>query len=562
MNPNLPNPVSPDRADSADEASFADILSQFEQDQSKQESDPGSPALAGTVISVSEEAVLVDVGRKREGVLPLEQGAKLKAGDAVRVTITGRDENGYYLLSTVKVVVPKDWSGLQKAFDEKAVVTGTVEEVIKGGLRVDVGVRAFLPASRSGAREMADMEKLVGQQIACRITKLDTEKEDVVVDRRVVLEERAAKAKEEAFGSLQEGAVVSGTVRTVTEFGAFVEITPGVEGLLHVSEMSWSRGAKPEEIVKSGDQITVKILKVNAATRKISLGMKQLQADPWTVAVEKFQTGDRVRGKVTRVADFGAFVEIAPGLEGLIHVSEMSWSRKQKRAADIVKPEEMVEAVVLGINAAEKRIALGLKQTLGDPWEEAVKKYPAGTVVEAPVTSLQSFGAFVELGEGMEGMIHIGDITSEKRLDHPKEALAVGKRVRAVVLELDEQRRRIRLGMKQLEPTSVDEYIEEHKVGDEVSGRVREIGKDKAKVELGEGVTASCRLGSAAAASEGQGERPAADLSSLTAMLEAKWKKGQQGGGGQEPLKTGQIRRFRIVSLDASGKRIELELAG
>ncbi|MBM3810704.1 MAG: S1 RNA-binding domain-containing protein [Acidimicrobiia bacterium] len=562
MNPNLPNPVSPDRADSADEASFADILSQFEQDQSKQESDPGSPALAGTVISVSEEAVLVDVGRKREGVLPLEQGAKLKAGDAVRVTITGRDENGYYLLSTVKVVVPKDWSGLQKAFDEKAVVTGTVEEVIKGGLRVDVGVRAFLPASRSGAREMADMEKLVGQQIACRITKLDTEKEDVVVDRRVVLEERAAKAKEEAFGSLQEGAVVSGTVRTVTEFGAFVEITPGVEGLLHVSEMSWSRGAKPEEIVKSGDQITVKILKVNAATRKISLGMKQLQADPWTVAVEKFQTGDRVRGKVTRVADFGAFVEIAPGLEGLIHVSEMSWSRKQKRAADIVKPEEMVEAVVLGINAAEKRIALGLKQTLGDPWEEAVKKYPAGTVVEAPVTSLQSFGAFVELGEGMEGMIHIGDITSEKRLDHPKEAVAVGKRVRAVVLELDEQRRRIRLGMKQLEPTSVDEYIEEHKVGDEVSGRVREIGKDKAKVELGEGVTASCRLGSAAAASEGQGERPAADLSSLTAMLEAKWKKGQQGGGGQEPLKTGQIRRFRIVSLDASGKRIELELAG
>jgi small subunit ribosomal protein S1 len=559
----FPKSVSQDSVPSGEE-SFGDILSQFEQDKTKTD-------LKGTVISVSEEAILMDVGRKIEGVLAPDQvrdasgAVKLKAGDSIPVTITGRDENGYYVLSAIKVVTPKDWSGLEKAYADKAIVTGVVEEVIKGGLRVDLGVRAFLPASRSGARDAAEMEKLIGQQIECRITKLDTATEDVVVDRRAILEERAAKDKEEAFARLQEGAVVSGTVRSLTDFGAFVDLG-GVDGLLHVAEMSWVRGAKPEDLVKTGDRIQVKILKIQPQTRKISLSTKQLQADPWTAAAGSYKVGDRVRGTVTRLADFGAFVQLQPGVEGLIHVSEMSWSRKQRRPSEILQQGESVETVILGINLEEKRIALGLKQVLGDPWEEAVGKFPAGTVVEATVTSLQNFGAFVELGEGVEGLIHIGDITNEKRLDHPREVLTVGKSVRAVVLELDQQRKRLRLGMKQLEPTTADEYIQEHNLGDEVSGRIVELGKEKAKVEVGEGVIASCRLEARPVAAAQAPEDSKADLNSLTAMLEAKWKKGQQIGSGNaagsEPARAGQVRRFRIVGLDPSQKRIELELAG
>ncbi|MGH9591834.1 MAG: S1 RNA-binding domain-containing protein, partial [Bryobacteraceae bacterium] len=371
----------------------------------------------------------------------------LKPGQKLVVSIRGRDAEGNYQLSTIRVETPKDWSGLEAAFANKSVISGHVLEIVKGGLKVDVGVRAFMPASRSGAREQADLEKLVGQDIECRITKLDTASEDVVVDRRGVLEERERLAQQEAFAQLQAGLIVHGTVRTVTGFGAFVDVG-GIDGLLHVSDMTYARGVKPSEVVSPGQSLEVKILKINRDTRKISLGLKQLGPDPWTLAAEKYQTGARVTGKVSRVADFGAFVELEPGVEGLIHVSEMSWTRKNVRAADVVKPGDMVEVVVLGVNGADKRIALGLKQALGDPWEEALKKYPVDSVVEAPVTSLAKFGAFVDLGDGIEGMIHIGDISHEKRLNHPSDVLKVGEIVKAQVLEADKERRRLRLGIK------------------------------------------------------------------------------------------------------------------
>ncbi len=568
---NLPETAMPEAAVSAEESSFADILSEFEQGQRKSSSGGDSSALKGKVISVGAEQVMVDIGRKLEGSLSIEQvrdaagNVHLKPGDAIQVSVTGRGEDGYYRLSTTRVVVPKDWSGMEKAFAEKAIVSGVVEEVIKGGLRVDIGARAFLPASRSGTRDAAEMEKLVGQEIECRITKLDTTNEDIVVDRRGILDERAAKAKEAVFANLKEGEVVTGTVRSLMEFGAFVDLG-GVDGLLHVAEMSWSRGTKPSDIVKVGETVTVKIVKIQHDQHKVSLSLKQLQADPWTVAAENYKVGERVRGTVTRVTDFGAFVELQAGVEGLIHVSEMSWVRKQTRAADVVKQGEAVEAVILGVNTAEKRIALGLKQLLGDPWEEAVRKYPVGTSVEGTVLSLQPFGAFIDLGEGIEGMVHIGDITREKRLDHPKDMLTVGKTVRAQVSELDQQRKRIRLSMKALEPTSADEYIAEHQVGEVVTGRVVDVGKERAKVELGDGVTGSCRLPPKAVAAAQPAERPAADLSSLTAMLEAKWKKGQgagaAGGGQDDAIRAGQIRQFKIVSMDVGQKRIEVEMAG
>ena len=545
------NLSDPSEAPSSD-TSFGEILSEFEQGHRS-----GDQAVEGTVVSVTPDGVFVDIGRKMDGMLPAEAAQKLKPGDRLLVSIRGRDPEGNYTLSTIKVETPRDWSGLEAAFADKRVISGTVLELIKGGLRVDVGVRAFMPASRSGARAQADLEKLVGQEIECRITKLDTESEDVVVDRRIVLEEREKQSRQEAFDRLEEGSVVRGTVRSITDFGAFIDLG-GVDGLLHVSDMSYTRGMKPSDVVAVGETIEVKILKINRDTRKIALGLKQLLPDPWAQAAEQFQVGSRVTGKVARVADFGAFVELSPGVEGLIHVSEMSWTKKSVRAADIVKAGDMVEVVVLGVNPADHRIALGLKQALGDPWEEAMKKYPVGAVVEAPVTSLAKFGAFVDLGDDVEGMIHIGDISKEKRLNHPSEALKVGEKVKAQVLEADKERRRLRLGIKQLEPASIDEYIAEHQAGDRVSGRIMEVSGNRAKIELGEGVFANVPI-NAKKASEPALSEPKTDVSALSAMLAAKWKSGPGAQSAEESLRAGQIRSFRIVSLDAGQKRIELE---
>src|SRR5579863_6291942 len=551
----MPQSNAPDTPEvTSVDTSFADILNEFEQAHHAR-----GETLVGTVVTVTADSVFVDIGRKTDGVLPVDPKVPLQPGQKLIVSIRGRDEEGNYQLSTIRVETPKDWTGLEKAFADKSVISGRVLEVVKGGLRVDVGVRAFMPASRSGEREIADLEKLVGQDIECRITKLDTASEDVVVDRRSVLEERERQTKQEAFGKLQVGDVVRGTVRTITDFGAFVDLG-GVDGLLHVSDMTYARGFKPSDVVTQDQQIEVKILKINRDTRKISLGLKQLSPDPWTVAAQKYEQGSRIRGKVSRVADFGAFVEWEPGIEGLIHVSEMSWTRKNVRAADVVKPGDMVEVVVLGVNGADKRIALGLKQALGDPWEEALKKYPVDSVVEAPVTSLAKFGSFVDLGDGIEGMIHIGDISHEKRLNHPNEALKVGEIVKFQVLEADRERRRLRLGIKQLQPTSIDEYIVESKPGDTVSGRIVDLSGNRAKVELGEGVIAHCKL-----AEQKPSDAPASasntDISSLSAMLAQKWKTGGGAETSPDALRAGQVRSFRITSVDPAQKRIELELA-
>jgi small subunit ribosomal protein S1 len=316
-----------------------------------------------------------------------------------------------------------------------------------------------------------------------------------------------------------------------------------------------------------GQEIDVQVLKITGdpAKRRISVGTKQLQPHPWDSAAEKYKTGERVRGAVTRVADFGAFVELEPGIEGLIHVSEMSWVKKVRKPSDLVKPGETVEAVILSVNTGERRIGLGLKQALGDPWIDAQQKFPVGSVVEGPVTSLTKFGAFVQLSEGIEGMIHIGDISPDKRLNHPQDALRLGQQIKAQVLEVDTERRRVRLGIKQMAPSILDEYLAEHKPGDVVTGRMIEVSGGVARVELGEGVLATCRMAAAGPAKEeakpAQGAAKA-DLSSLSSMLQARWK----GAGGSEPSKpqtarAGEIRSFRIAKLDPEAKKIELEEA-
>ncbi|HOL71971.1 MAG TPA: 30S ribosomal protein S1 [Bryobacteraceae bacterium] len=547
--------------------SFGAILSEFEESHRRAAEGQGE-SRQGTVVAISSEFVFVDIGFKTEGVIPVEEfrdasgNLDVKQGDQLVVSIKGRNADGYYLLSKIKVERPKDWSSLETAFAEKRTIAGVVTGVVKGGLSVDVGVRAFLPASRSGVREAAALEQLVGQEITCKIIKLDVTNEDVVVDRRAVLEEEEARARQEAFDALQEGAVVRGTVRTLTDFGAFIDLG-GVDGLLHVSDMSWGRVGKPADVLAVGDSIEVKVLKIDRQSRRISLGTKQLQPDPWSLAAEKYPVGQRVHGKVTRVADFGAFVELEPGVEGLIRLIDLTWSKKAVKPKDVVKPGELVEVVVLNVNAAERRIGLGLKQALGDPWDEAAQKFPAGAIVEGKIVNMAKFGAFVELAEGVEGMIHVGDITAEKRIDHPQDVLKIGQTVRAVVLEFDREKRRIRLGMKQLQPTTADEYIAEHKAGDIVTGRVVAVGKKHAEVELGEGLKALCTLPKETGEPREQAAPASVDVSSLSAMLAAKWKHGKtlNASPSVEPVRQGQVRSFRITGLDPAQKRIELELA-
>ena len=477
--------------------SFGDILSEYEQSHTHRIREEGKRGLEGTVVAITGESVFLDIGYKTEGIIPLAEfqatGDSLKVGDKLPVSIKGRDPEGYYELSRIKVERPKDWSALEKVFADKAAIAGVVSAVVKGGVSVDVGVRAFMPASRSGARDAAEMEKLVGQEIRCRIIKLDVADEDVVVDRRAVLEEEERANKDKRYSEVKEGETVQGTVRSLTDYGAFVDIG-GVDALLHVADISWGRVNKPADVLKVGDKVEARVLKVDPAKKRISLGLKQLQPHPWDLVADKYKVGERVKGSVTRVTDFGAFVELEKGIEGLVHLSEMSWSKKVRKPSDVVNPGDTVDVVVLGVNAPDRRISLGLKQALGDPWADAAQKYPVGAVVEGPVTSIQKFGAFVQVSEGVEGMVHVGDVSAEKRINHPQDVLHVGQVVKAQVLELDVEKRRLRLGMRQLIPTSLDEYIAEHKEGDVVTGRMTDVSGSRAKVELGEGVHATCRL--------------------------------------------------------------------
>lgn len=559
-----PGDISEEPSLAPGEGTFAELLLEYEQ-QRPTEATPGE-IVDGTVITISQDSVLVDIGLKREGILPFEElsGQQgVRVGDRIAVAIAGGRREGYYQLSSVRAERPRDWTALERAYAHGTVIAGVVSQAIKGGFAVDIGARAFLPASRSGARDPAEMEALVGQEIRCKVIQLDTAKEDVVVDRRAVLEEEAATARQQAFSALKEGDVVNGTVRNLTEFGAFIDLG-GIDGLLHVTDMAWHRVNKPSDVLSEGDKIEVKILKIDPESRRISLGRKQLVPDPWSFAGEKYKPGQKARGKVARVTDFGAFVELEPGVDGLIHISEMSWSRKVKKPSDIVRRGDVVEVAVLTVNPQERRIGLGLKQALGDPWDEVDKNFPPGSVHEVTISNLAKFGAFVELAEGVEGLIHIGDITHEKRLNHPQEALSEGQQVKAVVLDIDRQRRRIRLGVKQLEPTSADEYIAEHRPGDVVAGRVVEAGKMTAQVDLGDGVTATCRLGkSQRKPIEKPTDTAKPDLSALTSMLAAKWKGGSAiaGTSDSEPLRSGQIRDFRIVTLDPASRTIQVELA-
>ncbi len=542
--------------------SFGALLSQFERTHSRRAGE-GGKQISGTVVAVTVDSVLVDIGYKSEGILPLSlfesAGENVEAGTKLLVSVKGRNEEGYYELSRLREAQPKDWTALEQAFADKAIIAGTVTAVVKGGLSVDVGVRAFMPGSRSGARDAAEMEKLVGQEIRCRIIKLDATEEDVVVDRRAVVEEEQRSNKEQRYSQIQEGDVVSGTVRSLTDYGAFIDIG-GVDGLLHIGDIAWNRVEKPADILTVGQQIDAKVLKIEPSGKRISLGLKQLQPHPWDAVPGKYTAGERVRGKVTRVTDFGAFVELEPGVEGMVHLSEMSWAKKVRKPGDMVKAGDVVEVMILGVNPTERRISLGLKQTLGDPWADAAQKFLAGSEAEGPITSFTKFGAFVQLAEGVEGMIHVSEISAEKRIERPQDVLRAGQVVKAKVLEVDKEKRQIKLSMKQLVPTGLDEFIAEQKIGKVVSGRLIEISGEQGTVELGDGIHATARLVLESASQETP-QANTVDLSSLGSMLAARWKNGPSAAESKaEPVRAGQVRSFRITMLDRGAKKIRLQL--
>ena len=562
-----------EQSEATENASFADILKEFEsthkaprqgspksgKGRGKRQS-TGTAAARGTVVRITGDFVLVDYGAKSEGVIPaadLRDAAgnlSVKLGDALDVTVTGYNNEGMAKLSCVAGPRPQDWDALTRAFEQKAIIAGRVTGAVKGGFIVDVGTRAFLPASRSGVRDAADMDKLAGQEIRCRIIKLDVDEEDVVVDRRSVMEEEADQLRRNTIEALQEGAVVRGTVRSLANYGAFVDIG-GIDGLLHVGDISWSRVTDPATALSVGDVLDLKVLRVDKQAGKISLGLKQMSADPWQEAIATLKPGDRVTGEVTRLTDFGAFVEVMPGVEGLIHVSEMSWTKRIRRPEDLLKKGERVEAVVLKVDAAASRLSLGLKQIFGNPWDTVKERYAVGKIIEGPVTRLAKFGAFVEVEEGIDGLIHISEFTSEKRIQSPAEVVKVGQVVRAVVLSVESETKRLKLGMKQLEATPGDKFAEDAKPGDRVTGRVLQVRGNKVTVQLGEGVEGVCVVEDAPALASSMASASLAD------QLAAVWKGGAKPpttGSSAEAYSEGQLRSFTIKSIDSAGKKIEL----
>jgi small subunit ribosomal protein S1 len=582
------NPSSLPSADVENE-DFASLLRADDQARaSAVDRSGGSKQIDATIVTVSNDTVYLDIGYKTEGILPLSAFARdenaVEPGDRVRVTVKGRDLDGYYELTRQHSATPQDFSSLEETFEKKGTVVGTVTGLVKGGLTVDIGMRAFMPSSRTGTRDTAEMEKLVGQQIRVRITQLDLEggesgRPDAIVDRRSVLEEEARANSDQRFSELAEGQTVSGTVRSLTDFGAFIDLG-GADALLHISDMAWQRVASPAEIVAVGDVVEVQVLKIDAtdpAKRRIAVGLKQLQPHPWDSVQDRFKVGDKVLGMVTRDADFGAFVELAPGIEGLIHISEMAWGKKVRKPSDIVKVGDQVEVVLLGIDPGQKRMALGLKQALGDPWVELVKSVHTGSIVEGPVSQITKFGAFITIAEGIEGLVHISEITAEKRLNHPSDVLRLGERVKAQVLEIDREKRQLRLSIKQMIPTGLDEFLAEQKVDNVVTGRIIDTNRtaNTARVELGEGILTTCLIPALAQAVDSTVAMPtsgaAVDLSQLGSLLSSKWKTAHEKSTAHVKVTApststgevapGQIRSFRITALDAQSKLLAIELA-
>mgnify|MGYP002835607855 CR=1 FL=1 len=448
----------------------------------------------GTVLQVSNSEVIVDVGYKSEGMISIDEfrdengEVTVQAGDLVDVLLERtEDRNGHVVLSRENAEKMKIWDEIEKAYADRKVVIGRVIERIKGGLAVDIGVRAFLPGSQIDVRPVRNLDSLRGQELRMRVIKVNKKRGNIVLSRKALLEEENAEKKTQTLASLSEGKVLRGIVKNLTDYGAFIDLG-GLDGLLHVTDMSWGRVTHPSELFKVNDEVDVIVLKFDPATERVSLGYKQLMADPWTAVAERYVVGSQINGKVVSLTDYGAFVELEPGVEGLIHVSEISWSKRVKHPSKVLSVGDAVEPMVLAVDSQARRISLGLKQVGPNPWVELVEKYPVGTRITGVVRNLTEFGAFVEIEEGIDGLIHISDMSWSKRLKHPSEAVQKGDTVEVMVLNVDAENQRLSLGMKQLATDIWDDFFASHKAGDVIEGRVVRMTNFGAFVELAEGI--------------------------------------------------------------------------
>jgi small subunit ribosomal protein S1 len=501
----------------------------------------------GRVLAVTEAGVVVDVGGKFEGLVPaqefLDSGAPIEFGEGQTIEVERLHEqrDGYVLLSHVRAHRRRVWERIEKAYRDHTNLKGKVLERIKGGLVIDIGVRAFLPASQIELRPVHDLDGWKDREIEVRILKLNRKRGNIVVSHRALLEEDQKAKREALAGNLQEGSVVTGHVKNVTDYGVFVDLG-GMDGLLHVSDLVWGRVPHPSTLVKPGEEIQVQVLKFDKEKQRISLGRKQLLPDPWATVPERFPVGARITGKVVGVTDYGAFVQVEPGVEGLVHVSEMSWSKRTKHPSKIVKVSDDVEVVVLEVKTDQRRISLGLKQTLPDPWEAAAEKYPVGTVVAGRIRNLADFGAFVEIEEGMEGLIHISDVSWTERIKHPSEKFKKGDTVQARVLKVDSQNRRLSLGIKQVNDIWAT-WFGAHKIGELVKGKVTRTTDFGAFVELAEGIEGLCHV------SEIEERKPKG---------EREKEKVPRGARVSSALAGGQEYDFKIIRLEPEDHKISL----
>jgi len=506
---NLNSVVSPEEAD----------YEQLIDDYSHFEPPHEGELLQGRVLRVHATDVIVDFGYKSEGLVPIEQfmqpdgTVQVQVGDHIDVIIDrqGAQPEGYTLLSHQKASRLRAWDNLEKAHRESLVVSGRVTGRIKGGLSVDVGVPAFMPGSQIDTRPVHNLDSFLNQDIPVKVVKLNRRRGNVVVSRKMAVEEEHNARKSAALGTLAEGAAVTGVVKNLTDYGAFIDLG-GIDGLLHVSDMSYGRVNHPSELIHAGDTITVKVLKFDREKERISLGLKQMNPDPWETIAERYPGGARIIGRVVSVTDYGAFVELEPGVEGLIHISEMTWSRRMKHPSKVVKVGDQVEAVVLDVKPRERRVSLGIKQLEADPWTTVASRYDVGSVVEGRVRKLTDFGAFIEIEEGVDGLVHISDLSWTKRVKHPSEVLKKGQLVQAVILNIDAPNRRLSLGIKQLQPDAWESFFRAHQVGDVVRGRVCRAINFGVFVELAPGVEGLCHRSEIPGASDHRGEEPALPL--------------------------------------------------
>jgi small subunit ribosomal protein S1 len=491
-----PPPADAEATAAAEEAAGSEEMSKLmEQYDEQHEAASQNEIIEVKVVAYTEHGVVVDLGGKTEGLIPAAEFSETdiprpEPNATIEVQRTGEHKDGFTILSYQKVLRRRTWEKIEAAYKAKETITGKVVDRIKGGLVVDIGVRAFLPGSQFDLRPTQNLDDLTGTEVQVRVTKLNRRRGNVVVSRRAILEEELHAKRAQLMETLTEGQVVHGHVKNVTEYGAFVDLG-GIDGLLHLTDLSWGRVKHPSDVVKPEQELDVIILKFDKEKQRVSLGLKQLMPDPWVNAAEKYPAGGKVKGKVVGVVDYGVFVELEQGIEGLVHVTEMSWSKKAQHPSKVAKVGEEVDVVVLDIKPSDRRVSLGIKQALPDPWLLVADKYPVGTIVTGKVRNIAEFGAFVEIEEGFDGLVHVGDVSWTERIKNPHEVFKKGEPVTAKVLKIDPENRRVSLGIKQVNDIW-GEWFKQHKVGQIVKGKVSRIATFGAFVELGDNIEALC----------------------------------------------------------------------